>query len=209
VWAFHRLKIFSGGIMATGRPREFDTDAALDRAMQVFWRHGYEGATLPELTKAMGINRPSLYAAFGNKEEVFRKAVGRYVTGPAGYVKAAMEQPTALGAVAKLLAGAIAMLTDPAKPGGCLVVQGALACGEASETVRKELADVREAGVELIRERLERAKREKELPASVNCGDLARYVATVLHGMSVQVAGGATKQQLQRVADLALRVWPG
>src|SRR5262245_30757068 len=105
-----------------GRPREFNEEEALDRALEVFWRRGYEGATLPELTAAMGINRPSLYAAFGNKETLFRKALARYVAGPAGYVKVAMDQPTARAAVERLFAGSVAALTDPRNPGGCLVV---------------------------------------------------------------------------------------
>src|SRR3954465_13916988 len=90
-----------------GRPRTFDADKALDKALHVFWRKGFEGASLPDLTKAMGINRPSMYAAFGNKEQLFRKALDRYATGPAGYVCAALEAPTARAVVEKLLQGAI------------------------------------------------------------------------------------------------------
>lgn len=191
-----------------GRPREFDEAAALDRALEVFWRRGYEGATLPELTAAMGINRPSLYAAFGNKEELFRKALDRYVTGPAGYVWKALDAPTARAAVEQLFAGAITALTDPRHPGGCLAVHGALACGEAADSVRRELAEVREAGVKRLRDRLERAKQEGELPADTDCADLARFVATVIHGMGVQAVGGATRVELQRVAALAMRAWP-
>jgi AcrR family transcriptional regulator len=194
--------------MPSGRPRGFDPAEALDRAMAVFWRRGYEGATLPELTAAMGINRPSLYAAFGSKEQLFRRALDRYVAGPAGYVRAAMSRPTGREAVERLLAGAIGLLTDPRNPGGCLVVQGALACGEAAESVRRELAAVRAAGLDLIRERLERARRDGELPGDVDCADLARYVATVVHGLGVQAAGGATRGQLRRVAELAMRAWP-
>src|SRR5947199_5777311 len=111
--------------MRTGRPRQFDADLALDRALAVFWRRGYEGATLDDLTAAMGINRPSLYAAFGDKERLFRRALERYVSGPAGYVHTAMSRPTAREAAEALLAGTVALLTDPHHPGGCLVVQGA------------------------------------------------------------------------------------
>src|SRR5207237_3295974 len=96
-----------------GRPRAFDVDEALDQALRVFWRKGYEGASLPDLTKAMGINRPSLYAAFGNKESLFRKALERYVEGPAAYVRRALTEPTARAVAKRLLSGAIDLLTDP------------------------------------------------------------------------------------------------
>ena len=99
-----------------GRPRSFDFDDALDAAMQVFWRKGYEGASLSDLTQAMGINRPSLYAAFGNKNTLFRKALDRYAEGPAAYVAEALKQPTARAVTQKLLHGAADLLTDPAHP---------------------------------------------------------------------------------------------
>ena len=194
--------------MRTGRPREFDVDEALDQAMAVFWRRGYEGTTLDELTAAMGINRPSLYAAFGDKEQLFRRALDRYVSGPAGYVREALARPKARDAAEAVLAGAVALLTDVRNPGGCFVVQGALACGTAAESIRQELAAVRAAGMALVRERLEKAQRDGELPESVDCDDLARYLATVVHGLSVQAAGGATREQLRRVAELAMRAWP-
>lgn len=194
--------------MPIGRPRQFDPDEALDRAMEVFWRHGYEGATLPALTEAMGINRPSLYAAFGSKEELFRKALERYVTGPAGYVREALARPTACEAIEQLFASAIRLVTDPKHPRGCLVVQGALSCGEAAESVRRELAAVRAEGLDLIRERLKQAQRDGELSQDVDCADLARFVATVVHGLGVQAASGATRKQLERVAEIALRAWP-
>lgn len=190
--------------MPGGRPREFDVDQALDRALDVFWKRGYEAATLPELTAAMGINRPSLYAAFGNKEGLFRQALNRYVNGPAGYLKRSMEEPTIRKAIEAMLAGAISVCTDPKHPGGCLVIQGALACGEEAECLKRELTAIRDSGTELLRKRLEKAKRDGELTTSVNCTDLARYFSTVVHGMAVQAAGGATRKQLERVAALAL-----
>src|SRR5258705_13627764 len=107
--------------MPLGRPRTFDTDKALDKALKVFWRKGYEGASLPELTRAMGINRPSLYAAFGNKEALFRKAVERYAQGPSGYTGAALELPTARAVVEELLRGGARTMTDPKCPRGCFM----------------------------------------------------------------------------------------
>src|SRR6516225_7036799 len=106
--------------MPTGRPRAFDIDKALDRALKVFWRKGYEGASLPELTRAMGINRPSLYAAFGNKEALFRKVLDRYAEGPAAYVREALTEPTARAVAERLLGGAVDLLSGPRGPRGCL-----------------------------------------------------------------------------------------
>src|SRR4029077_803517 len=110
--------------MSVGRPRSFDIDLALDRALNVFWRKGYEGTSLPDLTKAMRINRPSLYAAFGNKETLFHKVIERYAAGPAAYFEAALLQPTARAVVEHLFRGSVDLLTDRRHPGGCLAVQG-------------------------------------------------------------------------------------
>ena len=191
-----------------GRPRSFDMDRALDCALQVFWRKGYEGASLSDLTEAMGINRPSLYAAFGDKEALFRKVLDRYAEGLTSYVREALNQPTARGAIEKLLRGSADRLSNPRNPPGCLNVQGALVCGNAAEGVRRELALRRAAGEGAIRQRLRRARAEGDLPPNANPADLARYVTTVLHGMSVQAAGGATRAELQRVAQTALQAWP-
>jgi AcrR family transcriptional regulator len=191
-----------------GRPRAFDADKALDRALAVFWRNGYEGASLPALTKAMGINRPSLYAAFGNKEALFRKAVERYERGPASYAHRALKQPTARKVVEALLKGVVALLTRPQNPGGCLMVQGALACGENADGVRQQLASLRAAGVAAIRRRFQRAIEEGDLPARADASALARFVATVTHGLAVQAASGASRKELLRVKDMFLRMWP-
>jgi AcrR family transcriptional regulator len=191
-----------------GRPREFDVEKALDRALEVFWRKGYEGASLPELTRAMGINRPSLYAAFGNKEALFRKVLDRYAEGPAAYVREALAEPTARAVAGRVLGGAVDLLTGPRGPRGCLLVHGALACGEAAEPVRRELASRRAAAEAAIRRRFERARAEGDLPADVCPADLARFLVTVLHGMAVEAAGGAGREQLRRVVELALRAWP-
>ena len=194
--------------MTAGRPREFDVDKALDAAMHVFWQKGYEGTSLTDLTDAMGINRPSLYAAFGNKEELFRKAFTRYIAGPAAVVGRALEEPKARRVVEKMLEGSIALLTCPENPGGCLLVQSALSCGDSAEPVRQELVTLRREGELALRERLTRAKADGDLPGDADPADLARYIVTVIHGMSVQAAGGARRPELERVAALALKAWP-
>lgn len=195
--------------MPRGRPREFDAEKALDRALKVFWRKGYEGASLADLTRAMGINRPSLYAAFGNKEGLFRKALARYGEGPASYVREALTEPTARAVAERLLTEAAEMLTDPRNPRGCLVVQGALACGQEADPIRRALIASRAAGEAALRERFERAVADGDLPADVDSADLARYLMAVMHGMSVQATSGAGCEELQRVAQMALRAWPG
>ncbi len=194
--------------MPRGRPREFDADKALDRALKVFWRKGYEGTSLLDLTRAMGVNRPSLYAAFGNKEALFRKVLDRYAEGPGAYVRAALEEPTARAVTERLLGGAVDLLAAPHGPRGCLMVQGALACGEEADAVRRELTARRAAGEVALRRRFERALAEGDLPAGPGPAHLARFVTTVLWGMAVQAAGGASREELRRVVEIALRAWP-
>jgi len=191
-----------------GRPRAFDVDLALDRALHVFWRKGYEGASLSDLTKAMRINRPSLYAAFGNKEALFRKTLDRYSKGPTAFSGDALRAPTARAVAERLLRGTVDLLTDRRTPRGCLIVQSALACGDAADAVRKEVASRRDAGEAALRRRFQRAKREGDLPANADPADLARYITTVVHGMAVKGAGSATRPQLLRIMQTALRAWP-
>jgi AcrR family transcriptional regulator len=191
-----------------GRPRTFDLDEALDRALEVFWRQGYEGTTIPDLTEAIGINRPSLYAAFGNKESLFRKVLARYAEGPAVFVREALAEPTARAVAEHLFRGSIESLCDPRRPRGCLAVQGALACGTETEAIRKKLIAHRAAGEAAVRARFEEAHAAGDLPRDPSAADLARYVSTVLQGLAVQAAGGAGRTQLERVANLAMRAWP-
>jgi AcrR family transcriptional regulator len=191
-----------------GRPREFDVDQALDRALRVFWHKGYEGATLPELTRAMGINRPSLYAAFGSKEGLFRQTLDRYAEGPVAYFREALNEPTARAVAERLLEGTIDVVTDRRNPRGCLLVQGALACGEAAESVRRELVARRLAGEAAIRKRFQRAIADGDLAVESDPADLARYIVAVMQGIAVQAAGGASRAELRRVVALALRAWP-
>jgi AcrR family transcriptional regulator len=194
--------------MAMGRPREFDVDKALDLALQVFWRKGYEGASMADLTETMGITKPSLYSAFGNKEELFRKALDRYVDGPGGYFQVALGKPTVRAVVEHLLYESADAVTDPNHPPGCLAVQGALSCGDAAESIKQELMSRRAKGEQDLRQRFERAIAEGDLPAGSDAADLAAYLSAILQGMAVQAAGGTTREQLRKIAEMALRTWP-
>jgi AcrR family transcriptional regulator len=194
--------------VAMGRPRAFDMDEALDQALHVFWEKGYEGASICDLTEAMGINSPSLYAAFGNKETLFKKALNRYEAVRDQIMEETFAAPTAREAMARLLEDTADRLSDKRNPTGCLMVQGALSGGEECEAVKKDLAARRAAGEVLIRERLKRGKREGDLPADADPAALARFVATVMQGMAVQASGGASRKELHEIADTALRAWP-
>lgn len=193
---------------SAGRPREFDLDVALDRALELFWRQGYEGTSLADLAAAMGINRPSLYAAFGNKESLFLKALDRYVDTGMTIVRIALEEPTARRAVETLLRGYVGLVTDPHTPAGCLTVNGALARSPGTEAICSELIARRLAFEDALRARLQRARKEGDLPSEANPADLARYVATIAQGVAVQAVSGASQKQLNHVVDLALRSWP-
>jgi AcrR family transcriptional regulator len=191
-----------------GRPLGFDPEKALEAALRVFWKKGYEGTALSDLTAAMGINRPSIYATFGNKEALFRKALDRYSERMTNYTAEALKEPTTRAVAERLMVGTADLLSCPGNPKGCLMVQGALACGEQADPIRKELISRRATGEAAVRARFERAKVEGDLPAGAEPGNLARYVMAVLHGMSVQSAGGASRAELQGVIDLSIRAWP-
>jgi AcrR family transcriptional regulator len=191
-----------------GRPRGFDADEALAKAVRVFWAQGYEGASLDDLTAAMGITRMSMYRAFGNKEELFGKALQWYTDGPAAYFARALRQPTARAVAGAYLEGAVHASTMPDCPPGCLGVQGSLAAGDTGRPARDLLAAWREEGVTHLRDRFRRAVDEGDLPAAADPGMLARYLMTVANGIAVQAAGGTGREELQRVADMALTSWP-
>ncbi|GAA1032114.1 MULTISPECIES: TetR/AcrR family transcriptional regulator [Amycolatopsis] len=191
-----------------GRPRGFDADEALRRAMLVFWEQGYEGASLADLTGAMGITKTSMYAAFGNKEQLFRKALARYDEGPASYGPRAWAEPTAAKVAAAILNGAVEATTDPDCPPGCLGVQGSLAAGELGLPARELLVEWRNAARRALEKRFQRAVDEHDLPPSANSAQLARYIMTVAFGIAVEAASGASREELQEVADTALRNWP-
>lgn len=191
-----------------GRHREFDIDQALDAAMGVFWCKGYEGASYADLTKATGVERPALYAAFGNKEALFRRALERYSERYATHFPEALKQPTAREVAAGILAGAVELNTRYSDRSGCFAINGALAASDDAEPARQALIEARATAEGLLRERLERAKTEGDLPPSADPAVLAAYIMAVTHGMAVQAKAGFTREKLTAIAEQALSGWP-
>ncbi len=176
--------------------------------MMLFWQHGYEGTSLSALTRAMKISGPSLYNAFGDKKTLFHKTLERYLQKKAVYLPTALREPTIELVLRKLFAGAIDLAMDPRHPDGCLLVHGALATGPNCSAVRKSLA-MRRAGAEAaLARRMEHAVATGDLPGNYAAQNAARFVITVVWGMSVQSAGGATREQLESVGAMAMRVLP-
>ncbi|MEY9904654.1 AcrR family transcriptional regulator [Catenulispora sp. MAP12-49] len=183
-------------------------DGALDKAIDVFWRQGYTGTSLSDLTEAMGISRPSLYAAFGNKEETFKQAVERYGRIDMAYVNTALAEPTAYEAASHYLRDNVDAVTMPGKPAGCLSIQGGLSAGPDDDRVVRYLAERRADGEARFAERFARAIADGDLPATENPAELAKYVSTVSAGLAVQAAAGVSRDELHRVVDRALLAFP-
>jgi AcrR family transcriptional regulator len=163
---------------------------------------------MAELTEALGINKPSIYAAFGNKETLFRKALTKYLNGPVAYVTAALQEATAKKVATTLLNNAVEVMTSPGSPSGCMVIQGALTCGQGAGLIQKELAGYRKNYEAALAKRFEKAKTEGDLPSSADPLALAKYLATLHQGLSVQATSGASREELQTVINIALKNWP-
>jgi AcrR family transcriptional regulator len=191
-----------------GRPRGFSYDRALDRAMHVFWSKGYEGASLNDLTAAMRIQPASLYQAFGNKRALFEKALARYLAGPVAFMHDALNEPTAYAVADRILRRTAEFLTEGRSRRGCMTIQAALAGGVEGEPIRKKLIALRVREQDALRRRLERAQSEGDLASDANAADLARFVTALFQGMTVQAINGASREDLLRLADTALRIWP-
>lgn len=191
-----------------GRPRGFDRDKALHQAMEVFWLRGFDNATLAELTSAMGINAPSLYAAFGSKEELFSEAVDLYTHREGGGIwDGVPAAPTARDAISGMLRKSAEAYTRGSEPRGCMIVLAAPQMQGASPAVCDELKRLRAQNVTLLERRLKRAVKEGELPEHTDCRGLANYYATVQHGMSIQARDGASRKILLGIAESAMAGW--
>ncbi|MDC2861617.1 MULTISPECIES: TetR/AcrR family transcriptional regulator [unclassified Delftia] len=188
-----------------GRPREFDRDQALERAMLAFWRRGYEGTSMADLVQALGIASARIYAAFGSKQDLFREAVQRYEAGDGGFADRAMAQePRVRDALARVLRDAVATYTDDAHPLGCMVVTAATNCAEENEAVAAWLAEHRRQRTQSLIDRLQRALDEGELRAGTDVQALGDFYATQLHGISVQARDGVPRQRLLAAVQTAL-----
>ena len=193
---------------AKGRPREFCVDEALAQALRVFWSKGYEGASLTDLTDAMGITRPSLYAAFGNKEALFRKALDLYEREKLCYMSQALEAPTARGVAERLLRGALEMQASDCEPRGCLRVISSVACGVEAESIREEVIARRKSSSDALIARFEKAEAAGELPEHMNAEGLSGYLVALLQGLALQAGAGASREELERLVETSLAVWP-
>jgi AcrR family transcriptional regulator len=191
-----------------GRPRTFNQEQALDRAMHVFWEKGFEGASMHDLTSAMGIQPASLYAAFGNKEAMFELALAHYLAGPASFMSAALEESSAYAVAERILRQTAEFLTARRARYGCMTIQAALVGGKETRGVRQKLIRLRLRAQNALRRRFEQSKSDGELPEHVDAAALADLITCVFQGMTVQAIDGADREQLLRIAKTALRAWP-
>jgi AcrR family transcriptional regulator len=173
--------------------------------MRVFWEKSYEGATIADLTEAMGINRSSMYTAFGDKESIFHRVMQRYRERRMTNIRQALALPSLREVLAGLIHRNAEFLSIPDNPRGCLLIQGALACGTDAERVKLAMIDWRKSGEAVLEKRLQQAQSEGELPVEIQPADFARYLSSVMAGLGVQAANGATRTELRRVAEIALR----
>jgi AcrR family transcriptional regulator len=190
------------------RPRVFEEEEVLDRAMEVFWRHGYEGASLAELTKAMGLNSPSIYAAFGSKRGLFDAVLSRYRERRTAHRAYVLASTTAREMAERMLYGAIEWLVDPNEPLGCLLIQAGTSAGANNADVPRTILSQRSKTKDLITERLMRAQEEGDLPPLSDPAALASYLLMVFNGLALQAAEGVSKAVLRESAERALIGWP-
>ncbi|WP_318201460.1 TetR/AcrR family transcriptional regulator [Streptomyces sp. SCL15-4] len=198
----------SGGAGRTrGRPRSFDRATALEKALMAFWEHGYEATSVSDLTRAMGIGAPSLYAAFGDKQTLFDEVVRVYAGTHGAFADRALaEEPTAREGIARVLREAAAEYTDPAHPHGCMVVHAATNC--TNPEVEALLRERRNANIAALEARIRADVAAGLLPAGTDTAALARHAGAMLQGMSQQARDGARREELEALAEIAMAIWP-
>ena len=194
--------------MSRGRPRQFDKDKALDTALKLFWAHGYEGTSVALLAEKIGVNVPSLYAAFGNKEALFLEAVQYYSEHNGGFYLEALKKKTAYEVARYILEHEVNLVTMPDAPAGCLMIQGALVTSPESEKIRVMMADLRRTAEKWMEARFKQAKKEGDLPKNADPKALACYIMSLNSGLAVQAKSGASKKELRKVVDIAMQNWP-
>ena len=193
-----------------GRPRLLDRNAGLDVAARLFWEHGYEGTSIADLTQAMGITPPSLYATFGSKEELFRLALDHSIAQQSERRAEVLQaQIPAYEALASYLYDIAEGHTQPDKPRGCIVSTAVLQHSEANDSVARTTAGLREAAIQILKTRFDRAVSEGELPTQTDTDTLARFYGAIIQGMSAQACDGACTARLKALVDVALTAWPG
>jgi AcrR family transcriptional regulator len=191
-----------------GRPRAFDRDEALDRAMHLFWRRGYEATSVSDLTETMGITPPSLYAAFGDKKRLFLEAVDRYQSGPGSFAQAAFNEPTAERAMRRLMMDTIDSFFEPGNPKGCMVVLAATNCTTDSSDILDELTGRRRMAERLVRDRIAAGRDAGEIPSGADIDTLAGMIVTTLYGLSIKARDGASRASLRKVVEQMMSMWP-
>jgi AcrR family transcriptional regulator len=190
------------------RPRDFEEAVVLDRAMEVFWRHGYEGASMAELTKAMALNSPSIYAAFGSKRGLFDAVLNRYRERRTAHREYVLAGATAREVARRTLFGAIEWLVAPNEPLGCLLIQAGMSAGVNNDDIPRTILNQRSRTKDLLTERLKRAQEDGDLPESSDPAALTRYLLMVFNGLALQAAEGVSKAALTESAELAMMAWP-
>ena len=184
-----------------GRPQKFVNDDALHQAIEVFWTHGYEGTSLTNLTEALNMNRPSIYAAFGNKQALFSLSLKTYIDEQLSFIDDAVKQETLSEVIEMLFNKQIDLLTE--KKRGCMLVQAALSCGEETQEIKDELTEQRKVLEGKLRKRFQMAQLKKDSSSSESPAAAAKYISTIYQGLSVQATSGATKKELIEVVELA------
>lgn len=197
-------------IKTLGRPRKFDKELALDSAMKLFMQKGYEATSLTDITEALGINRPSVYAAFGNKEALFAQALGRYIQGPIAYLGEVLSEKTSRDVVRELLMKSVELIVSAAEqPRGCLAVQSSISSELAVAGIQQHILNGLRQIENNIKNRFDRAIEEGDLPEDTNSWLLTKYVTTLHKGLSIQASNGTTEEELRGIVEIALKCWPG